>query len=300
MPKKAPTSTRRATRPDPAPQAAVDAATMERLVAKSQWLRRELWQMVMATRKGHIPSSYSCAEALLSLYYGDVLRYRRGEPQDPGRDRVIVSKGHAAMALYPILADIGFVPQSALAQFTRKDALLRMYADPSIPGIDAISGSLGHGLGIASGLCLAARLDGRSQRAFVVLGDSECYEGSVWESACFASHHGLDNLVAVVDRNGLAIMGRTEELCRIGSLEEKFRSFGWEAVTVDGHSYSELLPALRRVGDTGGRPLAIIARTVKGKGISFMEDRSEWHNRMPNEAEQKQGWQDLETNCISN
>ncbi len=256
--------------------------------------------MVMATKKGHIPSSFSCTELLVSLYYGGFLRHRKGEPHDPSRDRLIVSKGHAAMALYPILADIGFVPPGELANFTRKDALLRMYADPSIPGIDAISGSLGHGLGIASGMCLAAKQDGRDQRAFVVLGDSECYEGSVWESAYFAAHQGLDNLVAIVDRNGLAIMGRTEELCRIGSLEEKFRSFGWESLSIDGHSYGEILPALGRLGRTGGKPLAIIANTVKGKGISFMENRSEWHNRMPNEAEQRQAWLDLETNTIAN
>ena len=270
------------------------------LAAKSHWLRRELFKMVMATKKGHIPSSYSCAEVLISLFYGGALRHRRGEPQDPQRDRFIISKGHAAMAVYPILADIGWINERELAQFTRKDALLRMYADPSIPGIDAISGSLGHGLGIASGMCLAAKQDGRDQRAFVILGDSECYEGSVWEGAYFASHYQLDNLVTIVDRNGLSIMGRTEQLLKIGSLEEKFRSFGWESVSVDGHSYEELLGAFGRLGRTQGKPLAIIANTVKGKGISFMENRSEWHNRMPDQAQQEQAWRDLETNCIAN
>lgn len=284
----------------PSPATAVGGDSLTPLFEKSKWLRQELFQMVMSTKKGHIPSSFSCAEILLSLFYGGTLRYRRGEPRDPGRDRLIVSKGHAAMALYPILADIGYLPKSELAAFTRKDALLRMYADPSIPGIDAISGSLGHGLGIASGMCLAAKLDGRDQRAFVVLGDSECYEGSVWESALFASHNRLDNLVAIVDRNGLSIMGRTEELMKIGSLEEKFRSFGWEAVTIDGHSYTELAGAYGRLGHTGGKPLAIIANTVKGKGISFMEDRSEWHNRMPDAAQQEQAWKDLGLNTISN
>jgi transketolase len=275
-------------------------AMLPDLAAKSHWLRRELFKMVMATKKGHIPSSFSCTEILVGLFYGGVLRYRRGEPQDPQRDRLIVSKGHAAMALYPILADVGWVAERELAQFTKKDAVLRMYADPSIPGIDAISGSLGHGLGIASGMCLAAKQDGRDQRSFVVLGDSECYEGSVWEGAYFAAHYELDNLVAIVDRNGLSIMGKTEELLSIGSLEDKFRSFGWEAVSVDGHSYEELLGAYSRQGKTSGKPLAIIANTVKGKGISFMENRSEWHNRMPDAAQQEQAWRDLETNCIAN
>lgn len=281
-------------------QPSVSTPAIADLAAKSHWLRRELFKMVMATKKGHIPSSYSCAEVLISLFYGGALRYRRGEPQDPQRDRFIISKGHAAMAVYPILADIGWINERELAQFTRKDALLRMYADPSIPGIDAISGSLGHGLGIASGMCLAAKQDGRDQRAFVILGDSECYEGSVWEGAYFASHYQLDNLVTIVDRNGLSIMGRTEQLLKIGSLEEKFRSFGWESVSVDGHSYEELLGAFGRLGRTKGKPLAIIANTVKGKGISFMENRSEWHNRMPDQAQQEQAWRDLETNCIAN
>ena len=279
---------------------ALSKEQLRELTGKSQWLRKQLFQMVMATKKGHIPSSFSCTELLLGLFYGGALRYRKGEPQDPSRDRLIVSKGHAAMALYPILADIGYVDPAELAQFTKKDALLRMYADPSIPGIDAISGSLGHGLGIAAGFCLAARQDGRNQRSFVVLGDSECYEGSVWESAYFASHYQLDNLVAIVDRNGLSIMGRTEELLKIGSLQEKFASFGWESVSIDGHSYQEILGAYAKIGNTGGRPLAIIANTVKGKGISFMENRSEWHNRMPDAEQQKQAWADLETNCISN
>ncbi|MBI3869070.1 MAG: transketolase [Verrucomicrobia bacterium] len=271
----------------------------ESLAQKSHWLRRKLFEMVMATKKGHIPSSFSSVELLVALFYGGVMRYEPGKPDDRDRDRLIVSKGHAAMALYPILADIGYFPESELTLFTRKDAMLRMYADPSIPGIDAISGSLGHGLGIACGFSLAAKQDGRPQRSFVVLGDSECYEGSVWESACFASHYELDNMVAIVDRNGLAIMGKTEELCRIGSLEEKFRSFGWESVSIDGHSYREIAEAYGRVGHTKGRPLAVIANTVKGKGIRFMENRSEWHNRMPNAAEQEQAWRDLETSCLS-
>lgn len=274
-------------------------AALPILAEKSQWLRRKLFEMVMRTKKGHIPSSFSSVELLVALFYGGTLRFRHGKPKDTGRDRWIVSKGHAAMALYPILADIGFLPESELANFTKKDALLRMYADPSIPGVDAVSGSLGHGLGIASGLCLAAKQDGRSQRTFVLLGDSECYEGSVWESAAFASHAGLDNLVAIVDRNGLAIMGRTEELCRLGSIEDKFAAFGWETVMIDGHSYPEIMEAYARVGHTGGKPLAIIANTVKGKGISFMEGRSEWHNRMPNADQERQAWTDLETNCIS-
>ena len=255
------------------------------LEAKALWLRRELWDMVMRAKNGHIPSSYSCAEIVTALYYGGVVRYTPGNASDPGRDRVIVSKGHAAMVLYPILADIGYFDRAELQNFTRPGGLLGMYADVRIPGIEGISGSLGHGLGMGAGFALAARYDGHSYRTFVVLGDGECYEGSVWETAMFAAHHKLDNLVAIVDRNALCILGRTEELVALGDLAAKWRSFGWTAIEVDGHNFDELMGALDHVGRTQGRPLAIIANTVKGKGISFMEGRPEWHNRMPN-AEQ--------------
>ena len=269
------------------------------LIDRSAWLRKQLFGMVMRTKKGHVPSSFSCADILIALFYGGFFRHQKGSPSDPLRDRIIVSKGHAAMALYPILADIGFVPEAELENFTRKDCLLRMYADPSIPGIDSISGSLGHGLGIGAGMAMAAKQDGRDQRAFVIVGDGECYEGSVWESAIFASHQRLDNLIGIVDRNGLAIMGPTENMLRLDSLEEKFKSFGWETVSINGHSYREILGALRRIGHTHGRPLAIIANTVKGKGISFMENKSEWHNRMPDAAQQEQAWRDLQINTIT-
>lgn len=271
----------------------------ETLIPRSQWLRQELFEMVARTRRGHIPSSFSCAEILLSLFYGGVLRYTPGQPADPERDIVIVSKGHAAMALYPILADVGYFPREELERFTKPDGILRMYADPSIPGIDAVSGSLGHGLGIAAGVCLAAKHDGTARRGFVVLGDGECYEGSVWETAMFAAHWKLDNLTAIVDRNRVCILGETEVLLSQGALEDKWRSFGWDTVVVDGHSYTELLAAFGRLGRTGGKPLAIIANTVKGKGISYMENRADWHNRMPDAAQVDQARRDLATSCIT-
>jgi transketolase len=255
------------------------------LEERSAWLRRELFEMVVRTRRGHVPSSFSCADVLVALVYGGVLRYRHGVPDAPDRDRLVVSKGHAAMALYPILDDLGYLPPGALDSFTRPDGLLRMYADPSIPGIEAVSGSLGHGLGIAAGFAFADRHDGTNRRAFVLLGDGECTEGSIWESALWAAHRRLDNLVAVVDRNGCCILGHTEELIALDDLAAKWRSFGWDAVVADGHDHASLLGAFGRIGATGGRPLAVVAETVKGKGISFMEDRPEWHNRMPNDAE---------------
>jgi len=250
---------------------------------KALWLRQQVFDMVIRQGKGHIPSCYSCAEIMTALYYGGNVRYTVGNPDDPDRDRVIVSKGHAAMVLYPILADIGYYPAAELERFTQPGGLLGMYADFRIPGIEGISGSLGHGVGMGAGFCLAARQDKMDYRTFVVVGDGECYEGSIWESAMFAAHHRLDNLVVIVDRNQLCILGKTEDLLELGDLEEKWRSFGWDAVTIDGHSFEEIEGALNRVGSTDGKPMAIVANTVKGKGISFMEGRPEWHNRMPSD-----------------
>jgi len=160
-----------------------------------------------------------------------------------------------------------------------------MYADFRIPGIEGISGSLGHGLGMGAGFALAARQDGHDYRTFVILGDGECYEGSIWESAMFSAHHKLDNLVAIVDRNELCILGRTEDLVALGDLEDKWRSFGWNAISIDGHDFAEIGDAFAKLDKLDGRPLAIIANTVKGKGVSFMEGRSEWHNRMPSDEQ---------------
>ena len=255
------------------------------LESKARWLRREIFEMVIRQKKAHIPSCYSCAEIMIALYYGGIAKIYEKNPNQPDRDRVIVSKGHAAMVQYPILADFGFYPKSELKNFTEPGGLLGMYADFRIPGIEGISGSLGHGLGMGTGFALAANQNKQNYRTFVVLGDGECYEGSVWESAMFAAHHKLDNLIAIIDRNKLCILGETEDLLELGDLEAKWKSFGWEAISVDGHSFNELIQAFNHVGRTNSKPLAIIANTVKGKGISYMEGRSEWHNRIPDEKQ---------------
>ena len=255
------------------------------LEAKAQWLRQEIFEMVIRQKKGHIPSCYSCVEILAALYYGRVANIIENQPDNPKRDRIIISKGHAAMVQYPILSDFGFFPKSELEHFTEPGGLLGMYADFRIPGIEGISGSLGHGVGMGAGFALAARQNRENYSSFVVVGDGECYEGSIWESAMFSAHHKLDNLIVIIDRNQLCILGKTEELLEIGNLEEKWRSFGWDAISVNGHSFTELMAAFSRIGKTNGKPLAIVANTIKGKGISFMEGRPEWHNRMPNDEQ---------------
>lgn len=267
--------------------------TINNLEQRAAWLRQELFEMVIRQRQGHIPSCYSMAEILVQLYYGGTLRFFNGSPDHPERDRLIVSKGHAAMGLYPILADIGFFDASELECFTQPGGLLGMYADVRIPGIEGISGSLGHGLGMGAGFAVAARHDCANYRSFVILGDGECYEGSIWESAMFAAHHNLDNLIAIVDRNSLCILGRTEELMALGDLAAKWESFGWHVERADGHSFESLKSAMDVAGHTDGKPLVVIAETIKGKGISFMEGRPEWHNRMPNEMQTTQAREEL-------
>ena len=202
------------------------------------------------------------------------------------------------MGLYPVLADFGFFPKEELDRFTEFGGLLGLYADFRIPGIEGVAGSLGHGIGLGAGVSLTARKNGLSNRSFVIVGDGECYEGSIWESALFAAHNKLDNLVVIVDRNQLCMLGRTEDLMALGDLEGRWRNHGFEATTVNGHSYSSLMSAFARIGHTDGKPYAIIANTVKGKGISFMEGEALWHNRMLSAEQTEQARRDLAVNCI--
>jgi transketolase len=268
--------------------------SIDELKKKAAWLRREAFEMVVRAKKGHYPSSSSCTEIVVALYYGGFLRYDARHPKNPDRDRLFISKGHAGMVLYPILEELGFVPKGELLKFTKADGLFRFYPDPAIPGIEAITGSLGHGMGLAAGHCLAGKRDGRSFRSYVVIGDGECYEGSVWETAMFAAHAGLDNLVVFVDRNGCCIMDHTEKCVRLEPLEEKWKAFGWHTINLDAHSMPEVVGALElAVSGKVKRPIAVIARSVKGKGISFMENKPQWHNRMPNESEILQARREL-------
>lgn len=253
------------------------------LESKAAWLRRELFEMFIRAKKGHIPSCFSCVDILVTLYYGGHLT--NTTPKDPDRDRVFISKGHAGMALYPILCDLGYVDKSEVQRFTKPGGVFRFYPDPSIPGIEAITGSLGHGLGIAIGHALAAKRDNKSYKNFVILGDGECYEGSTWEQAMFAAHHKLDNLVAIIDKNDCCIMGHTDDCLSLGSLEDKFHAFGWGIVKLDGHDFNHIDSALTYARRSDHKPTAIIANTTKGKGISFMEGKPEWHNKFPSEEQ---------------
>lgn len=250
-----------------------------RVEAKARFSREETIRLVQIAKVGHYASSFSCAEILAALYY-DVMRLRRGEPDWPERDRFLFGKGHAAAGLYPLLADWGFFGQDLLDGYTRLGNPLGDHPDMSrVPGIDFSSGSLGHALSAGLGMALAGRLRDQAYNVFVLLGDGELHEGQIWEAAMSAAHHRARNLVAVVDRNEYSLDGKVDDIIGIEPLLDKWRSFGWQASEVDGHDVPALLTELRRVvfDDTRGSPAVIVAHTVKGKGVSYMEAEIGWH-----------------------
>jgi transketolase len=248
--------------------------TVELIRDRARFSREETIRLISIAKTGHYASSFSSADILATLYYG-VMRLRRGEPDWPDRDRFLFGKGHAATALYPLLVDWGFFDKEVLDDFTRLGNPLGDHPDSTrVPGIDFSSGSLGHALSAGVGMALGGRIAGRSFRVFVLLGDGECNEGQVWEAAMAASHHDLDNLVAIVDRNEYCLDGKVDDVMGIEPLADKFRAFGWDVADVDGHDVEALQDALAAPRD---RPFCAIAHTVKGKGVSFMEQEMGWH-----------------------
>ena len=244
---------------------------------KVKWLRQELFEMFLQAKQGHPGSVLSQVEITAVLYYGDVVKYKRGKPDDPERDIVIVSKGHSTMGLYPILADIDHFSKEELRKYGTGDGILRIFGNISIPGIDATTGSLGHGQGVGAGFALAAKKDSSKQKTYVIISEGEMYEGSVWETALFASQQKLDNLILILDRNRNIILGDTEDLVQLSPIDEKWKAFGWETHTVDGHSIEELQKVFKKIDNSNSKPKIIIANTVKGKGCSIMEHNPDWH-----------------------
>ena len=248
-------------------------------------IRREVVQMSHTARAPHLGSCLSCVDILVAAYWS-VLDVDPTQPTADGRDRLILSKGHGAAALYATLAHRGFFPLEDLATFNQPGSNLPEQPSPGgAPGIEAATGSLGHGLSIGLGMALAARIKHLPYRVYVVLSDGECNEGSVWEAAMFAAANKLSNVVAIVDFNRWQATGRSEEIMAISPLAEKFAAFGWSACEVDGHDISALADTMKAAPNEPGKPTALIARTVKGKGISFMEDDNNWHYRIPNQEE---------------
>lgn len=267
------------------------------LEKKAKWVRRKVLEMTVKAGAGHIAPSLSCIDILVSLYYTGVLNVKAKKPKWPNRDRFILSKGQAAVALYAILADIGFFPISELMTFTREGSRLGGHTEDTIPGVEAFTGSLGHGLSIAAGIALAAKMDNKHYRCFSLLGDGECHEGSVWEAAMFAGQHRLNNLVAIIDNNGLSATDLLKRYLDVEPLEEKWKSFGWDTAVVNGHSFEQLLSVLNNLSSRQtDKPLVIIALTTKGKGISFMENKPIWHYRIPIGDELKAARRELSLN----
>lgn len=252
------------------------------LEKKANYIRNQTLDMCVRAGTGHVTSSFSCTELVLALYYGGILRYDASNPKWDGRDRFILSKGHASPLLYAILADLGFFPESEIWKFCQSDGMFGVHLQNDVPGVEITAGSLGHGLGIAVGIALAAKMDRESYLTFVLLGDGECYEGSIWEAAMLASHHELNNLIAIVDRNWLCVTDFTENCVRLNPLDKKWKSYGWDVVTINGHSFEDILSALNGFRSRQlSKPLVIIANTVKGKGVSFMENQPLWHGIAP-------------------
>jgi transketolase len=252
---------------------------VERIEERARFAREETMRLIQIAKVGHYASSFSCADILAVLYYG-VMRLRRGEPDWPDRDRFLFGKGHAAAALYPLLADWEFFPAEWLDEYTRLGNPFGDHPDMRrIPGVDFSSGSLGHALSAGLGMALAGRLEGRDFRVFVLLGDGELHEGQVWEAALSAAHHRVGNLIAIVDRNEYSLDGRVEDVVGIEPLLDKWQAFGWETCEVDGHDARALLDTLRAIVADGARerPAVLVAHTVKGKGVSFMESEVGWH-----------------------
>jgi transketolase len=268
---------------------------LARLKDKAYLSRKETIRLIAIAKSGHYGSSFSAAE-IFAVLYDRILRYDPKNPNWLERDRFILSKGHAAVGLYPLLADVGFFDPALLDTYTRLGSPFGDHPDMrKIPGIDFSSGSLGHGLSVGVGMALAARVTGRAYRVYVLLGDGELDEGQVWEAAMSASHFDLGNLIAIIDRNRVSVDGDTEEVMELEPLREKWEAFGWQVRELDGHDLEALLDCLTELAQTrSDRPTVIIAHTVAGKGVSFMEDKFEWHLGYLAPADEDQALAELE------
>ncbi|MEF2655650.1 MAG: transketolase [Eggerthellaceae bacterium] len=270
---------------------------MNSLMAKEKAcaIRTDIIEMLHEAGSGHPGGSLSCTDILSALYFGGVMQHDPEDPKDDARDRFILGKGHAAPALYATLAEAGYLPVDELKTLRKLGTRLQGHPDSNLlPCVEVSTGSLGQGLSIAAGLAAGLKLDGKQNRVFTLMGDGECQEGQVWEAATFAAFHKLGNLIGIIDINGLQIDGHVEDVCACGELKDKFAAFGWEVYEVDGHDIDALIEVLSQLkaSDTDV-PKLVVARTVKGKGVSFMEDQAGWHGKAPNDEETEQALAEL-------
>ncbi len=263
------------------------------LEARARAIRRAVVTMVYGAGSGHPGGSLSAADYLAALYFHQ-LRIDPSQPQWAERDRCILSKGHAAPALYATLAMRGFFPESELATLRQLDSRLQGHPDRNkTPGVEMTAGALGHGVAIGAGLALAARLNGASYRTYVLLGDGEIQAGVVWEGAMMAAKYRLDNLTAILDYNGVQLDGMVADIMPLEPVIDKWRAFGWHVLEIDGHNMRQILDALDEAPKIHARPTIIVAHTVKGKGVSYMENRNAWHGRAPSPEQYEQAMSEL-------
>jgi transketolase len=280
-----------AAEPTPLPDANVSEPIDSRGLARR--VREHALRMTRAGKSSHIGSVLSIAD-LLAVLYGRVMKVRPAEPHWPDRDRFILSKGHAGSGIYAVLAECGFFPAENLAQHCGNGSRLSGHVShKGVPGVEFSTGSLGHGLGVAAGMALAAKLDERRHRVFTLLSDGECDEGSIWEAALFASHHKLDRLVAIVDYNKIQSLASTSDTLELEPFADKWRSFGWDVREVNGHDHDEIAQALR--DSARGKPTCVIAHTIKGRGVSFMEHSVLWHYRSPQGEEFERALKEIQS-----
>lgn len=264
------------------------------LIDKVKEVRRKTVEIHGVAPETRVASSLSCVEIFVALYYGGILKYRSKELKWEERDRLVVSKGHGAVSLYPILADLGFFCGSELEKVGKKGSFLGGIPDPVIPGFETINGSLGQGLGVACGMALGLKKKGREENVFIVMGDGELFEGSVWEAVMFAGQHKLDNMVLILDENKLSMLDYCRRVIDMYPLEDKFKMFGWDTVTIDGHNVVKLKEELKRLKEERNNgPKLLIADTVKGKGVAVLENDVLCHVKTLTNAEIDEAMKEL-------
>lgn len=260
---------------------------------KASWMRRNAMQMVYHKQLGHLGGDFSATDILATLYFG-VLRYDPAQPEWADRDRFIMSKGHATGALYTALAAAGYFPEDWLSTYMQHHSKLNGHPNRQyLPGVETNTGPLGHGFPVALGIAISGQITGADYRTFVLTGDGEQQEGSNWEAAMTAGHRKVKNLTLIIDRNRLQQGASTEETAGLDPLDDKYRAFGWEVVKIDGHNYDQLLTTLGAPVGNREKPLCVIANTVKGKGVSFMENLAKWHHGVPTEEQFEQAMKEL-------
>ncbi len=267
---------------------------LEALKVKAQQVRESILRMVYAANSGHCGGSLSAADLVTALYF-HIMRVNPQDPKWEDRDRFILSKGHACPVIYAALALRGYFPQEELGTLRAINSRLQGHPDMrKTPGLDATTGSLGQGLSLGVGMALAAKIGGKGYRVYVLMGDGETNEGQIWEAAACAAKYGLNNLVGIVDANGLQNDGPTDAIMPMQPLAEKWRAFGWNVLEIDGHDMEQIVTALEQANESNqGKPTAIIAKTVKGKGVSFMENVVEWHSGAPTDAQLEQALDEI-------